>query len=102
MNETLHIASLILYVRPSHMVPFEDWLQRETPLEIHAREALGKLVVVLEAHSYRKIDDVMQSLYRQQAVLDAVLVYHEEMRSAEAEEILDRDTNEQPVRLMDN
>lgn len=45
----LHVASLIVHVRPEKMLNLKDWLATAGQIEIHAESAQGKLVLVTES-----------------------------------------------------
>jgi nitrate reductase NapD len=72
----IHIASVIAHTRPEFSTKTRDWLNALPYAEVHA-EGQGKLVVVLETDSERKIHELLEGLSALPGALSAVLVYHE-------------------------
>lgn len=81
----LHIASLIAHVRPEKMQPLKDWLAGFSNIEIHAESAQGKLVLVTESDCEQAIVRILDELRGQKGVLNAALVYHEQIALDEVE-----------------
>ncbi|MFC3114119.1 chaperone NapD [Cellvibrio fontiphilus] len=75
----LHIASFIAHVRPEQMNELKHWLQACVHFEIHAEHALGKLVLVTESNNEQQIVQRLDELRAQAGVLNAALVYHEQI-----------------------
>src|SRR6187551_1017084 len=75
----LHIASLIAHVRPEKMPSLKHWLAGFTHIEIHAESAQGKLVLVTESDDEQEILQILDNLRAQEGVLNAALVYHEQI-----------------------
>jgi|GEM_PF-602838 len=75
----LHIASLIAHVRPEKMLPLKHWLTAFNHIEIHAESAQGKLVLVTESDDEQEILRILDDLRAQDGVLNAALVYHEQI-----------------------
>lgn len=77
----VHIASLVIHVRPSHLPAFQHWLQTSPDpavgVELHAASEQGKLVVVVEAGDEKRILTLMDVIREQPGVLNTALVYHE-------------------------
>lgn len=71
----VHIASLVLQCRPAHRERVAAAAQRLPDVEIAAAEG-GKLVVVLEAASERRVLELTDALRDLPEVLDCQLVYH--------------------------
>jgi len=83
-NDELHIASLIVHVKPEHYEPLLASLNDDPTLEIHATDPAGKVVVVCEHRHHRAILDTVEQLEHSPGVLGCVLVYHEVMDASEA------------------
>lgn len=75
----LHIASFIAHVRPEKMAALKQWLITQGQFEIHAENAQGKLVLVTESHGEQAIVQMLDELRAQSGVLNAALVYHEQI-----------------------
>ncbi|MCE3253791.1 MAG: glutamate synthase [Cellvibrio sp.] len=75
----LHIASLIAHVRPEKMLPLKHWLAGFNNIEIHAESAQGKLVLVTESDDEQEIIRILDELRAHDGVLNAALVYHEQI-----------------------
>ncbi|MCR6652466.1 MAG: chaperone NapD [Cellvibrionaceae bacterium] len=72
----VHIASIIAHMQPEFSTKTRDWLNAQPYAEVHT-ERQGKLVVVLETESERKIHELLDDLAALPGALSAVLVYHE-------------------------
>lgn len=81
----LHIASFIAHVRPEQMQSLKHWLARQSSFEIHAENEQGKLVLVTESNNEQQILHLLDELRAQTGVLNAALVYHEQIALAELE-----------------
>ncbi len=77
MAEALHIASLLVHVRPELLGAVKANLRRLSGLELHQESPLGKLVVVLETEHERQILERIEQIGALPGVLNAALVYHE-------------------------
>ncbi len=77
LEADLHIASLVVHVRPDAMTGLRSWLLAIPGVEIHAEDARGKLVVVTESHRAATAPELLDTLREQPGVIDAALVYHE-------------------------
>lgn len=75
----LHIASLIAHVRPEKMAALKEWIAQAQHIEIHAESEQGKLVLVTESHAEQAIVQTLDELRAQPGVLNAALVYHEQI-----------------------
>ena len=85
MEDTLHIASLLVHCRPELLPAVKANLRRLPSLELHQESAAGKLVVVLEAEHESFILDALEQIQHLPGVLNAALIYHEELLSLEGE-----------------
>jgi periplasmic nitrate reductase NapD len=73
----LHVASLIVQARPERLSEVEAAIRTLPSAEISASDAIGKLVVTLEAASERPIARALDQINAMPGVLSATLVYHE-------------------------
>lgn len=76
-DTALHIASVVVQVRPDAMTQIKNWVEIFPGAEIHLEDVRGRLVVILEAESERQILDLLDGLNAQEGVFNAALVYHE-------------------------
>ena len=101
---TLHIASLIVHVRPQSIASVSQWFDRCPGLEIHLGSEEGKLVVVLETRDHFEINGTIETIKDQPGVLNVVMVYHEELTLNDADDELQQGVGacdaEQPVKIM--
>ena len=81
---SVHIASLIVRVRPERADAVASHIARMSGAEIHANED-GKIIVVLEAASERALADHMDALRQVPDVLMVSLVFHQMDADAEVE-----------------
>lgn len=88
MSNELHIASLIIHVRPSQMPALLDWLTVQPQLDVRASSEQGKVVAVTEREHQRDILEVIDAVEAQPGVLGCTMVYHEVMSLREAEQEL--------------
>lgn len=80
----LHVASLIAHVRPEQMSQLKGWITTSPhQIEIHAENLQGKLVLVTESDCEQAIVQILDELRAQTGVLNAALVYHEQIALAE-------------------
>jgi len=77
MDEPLHIASLLVHVRPELFAAVKANLRLLPGLELHQESPVGKLVVVLEAGHESQILQCIEQISNIPGVLNAALVYHE-------------------------
>jgi nitrate reductase NapD len=73
----LHIASVMAQVRPESMAAIKAWLDAQPGVEVHAENAQGKLVLVVETENERNILNLLDEFTAQPGALSAALVYHE-------------------------
>jgi len=73
----LHIASIVVHVRPDHFIDLKQWLLPQKGVEIHAENAQGKLVLVTETEQEQAILDLIDQIAVHPGTLNAALVYHE-------------------------
>ena len=71
----LHIASLLVHVRPEMVEPVHAAILAMPGTEIHA-EQQGKMVVTVEGPNEGFIADRMTAIHLLDGVLSAVLVFH--------------------------
>lgn len=76
-EKPLHIASIIVHVRPDNLVNLKHWLLLQTGVEIHAENTQGKLVLVTETEQERAILDLIDKIAARPGTLNTALVYHE-------------------------
>jgi nitrate reductase NapD len=81
----LHVASLIAHVRPEQLQSLKHWLAHFSNIEIHAESEQGKLVLVTESDGEQEILRILDELRAQTGVLNAALVYHEQIALEELE-----------------
>jgi nitrate reductase NapD len=74
---TLHIASVMAQTRPDAMAAIKAWLATLPGVEIHAENAQGKLVLVVETENERNILKLLDEFAAQPGAISAALVYHE-------------------------
>lgn len=72
-----HIASVMAQVRPGCMAAVKAWLAAQPGVEVHAENAQGKLVLVVETENERSILNLLDEFAAQPGALSAALVYHE-------------------------
>lgn len=75
MNGSLHISSLVIQARPERLAEVREAISARGA-EIPASDPDGKLVVVLETDSERKITDFLNEVSVMPGVLSANLVFH--------------------------
>jgi nitrate reductase NapD len=76
-EETVHIASLLIHIRPELLDAVKTNLRQLDGLELHQESPQGKLVVVLETQHERHILDRIDQINSLPGVLNTALVYHE-------------------------
>lgn len=77
MDDTLHIASLVVLARPELFDAVKANLRLLDDVELHHESAAGKLVVVLEAAHESRILQRIEQINAIPGVLNAALIYHE-------------------------
>lgn len=77
MDNTLHIASLLVHCRPEFLDAVKANLTLLAGLELHQESPAGKIVVVLEAEHESRILDTINHIQQLPGVLNAALIYHE-------------------------
>lgn len=77
MDNTLHIASLLVHCRPELLDAVKANLALLAGLELHQESPAGKIVVVLEAEHESRILDTINHIQQLPGVLNAALIYHE-------------------------
>lgn len=77
MNNTLHIASLLVHCRPELFEAVKQNLALLPGVELHQESAAGKVVVVLETEHENQILDAINHIQQMPGVLNAALIYHE-------------------------
>lgn len=82
MDETLHIASLVVLARPELFDAVKANLRLLDNLELHHESTVGKLVVVLEANHEDQILQRIEQINNLPGVLNAALIYHEVLEPA--------------------
>lgn len=75
----LHVASFIAHVRPEKVSLLKEWLALTGRMEIHVENDQGKLVLVTESSHEQYIVQLLDELRAQPGVLNAALVYHEQI-----------------------
>lgn len=76
-NSSIHIASLIVHVRPGHLPDISHWLESQPGVEIHSQSPQGKLAVVMECDHEQAVLKLIDTLTEMAGVLNAALIYHE-------------------------
>lgn len=77
MDDTVHIASLVVLARPELLDAVKANLRLLDGLELHQQSAAGKLVVVLETTDEQQILQRIDLINNLPGVLNAALIYHE-------------------------
>lgn len=77
MEDTLHIASLVVLARPELFGAVKANLSLLDDVELHQQSPAGKLVVVLEATHESQILQRIEQINNIPGVLNAALIYHE-------------------------
>ena len=105
--ESVHIASLLVHVRPQSLVSVSQWFAEQSELEIHLADETGKLVVIIETRDHHQINPLIEAIKDQQGVLNVVMVYHEELSLADIDDELAEEASEsgerdaaQPVKIV--
>jgi nitrate reductase NapD len=77
MDDTLHIASLLVHCHPEQLAAVRANLACIPGLELHQSSPAGKQVVVLEARDEHTVLECLHSIQQLPGVLGAALIYHE-------------------------
>jgi len=77
MDETLHIASLVVLARPELFEAVKANLRLLNGVELHQESVAGKLVVVLETTHEDQILQRIDQINNLPGVLNAALIYHQ-------------------------
>jgi periplasmic nitrate reductase NapD len=72
----LHVASLVVRCRPERIAPIKRAITALPGAEIPAENAVGKLVVTLEAAGEQAIRHQLEAIAALPGVLAATLVFH--------------------------
>lgn len=101
---SLHIVSLIVHVRPQKLAVVSRWIDDRAELQIHLGNGDGKLVVVLETRDHFQVNETIETIKDQPGVLNVVMVYHEELALADADDVLveipEARSPEQPIKIV--
>lgn len=76
-NGEVHISSLVVLCRPEELETAVANIEAMPNTEVHATDATGKIIVVIESPSERKILDAVEDLEAISGVVSATLVYHQ-------------------------
>lgn len=74
-NKNWYVASLVLHVRPEHLVAVKTKIAEMPNTEIHVETDEGKLVVLVEADIERELVNKMETLERFEGVAAFSLIY---------------------------
>jgi nitrate reductase NapD len=75
-DNACHVSSIVVHAQPAALDAVAAAIAELPGAEIHARDAAGKLVVVLTAASERTISDNLQTINAIAGVFTASMVYH--------------------------
>lgn len=75
MQQEVHIAGIVVFVRPERMDAVSAHLRALPGSTIHAASADGKLIVTLETESTKRTLDYMDAMRALPGVADVALVY---------------------------
>jgi periplasmic nitrate reductase NapD len=90
-TEMLHIASVLVHVRPADHPAVARWLTDQPDCEVRAEDPAGKLVVVVESLREARLLELVDAVQQRRGVLGAALIYHQRLDAATAD-----DTQEVP------
>jgi len=76
MNAPVHIASLMVQCRPQALEALAERIAAEPDAEIAARDAAGKLIVLLETDNSQRIADLSHAFALLDGALGCSLVFH--------------------------
>ncbi|MEQ8603189.1 MAG: chaperone NapD [Marivibrio sp.] len=76
MTEPVHIASLMVQCRPEALDALAERIAAEPEAVIAARDAAGKLIVLLETESSQRIADLSHAFALLDGALGCSLVFH--------------------------
>lgn len=83
INE-LHVASMIVLVRPENLDVVRERVSQIEDVEIFAEDPSGKLILVAEAKTSRSLSALTTEVETTKGVMSASLVYHETLDAEEA------------------
>jgi nitrate reductase NapD len=75
-SDDIHIASLVIYVRPEHRLDTIAFLDNIPSCTIYQEENKAALVVVLEVCNEQNINTTIDDLNAREGILSVNLVYH--------------------------
>ena len=75
-SDDVHIASLIIYVRPEHRSDTLAFLNNIPSCTVYQEENRAALVVVLEVSDEKNINTTIDELNARTGILSVNLVYH--------------------------
>lgn len=77
MTQELHISSLLVRSNPDQMALVQDSILAMPGAEISQADPSGKIIVLFEADSDRKIGDALTKIQLLDGVASAALVFHQ-------------------------
>lgn len=77
MTQELHISSLLVRSNPDQMSVVQDTICAMPGAEISQTDPSGKIIVLFEADSDRKIGDALTEIQLLDGVASAALVFHQ-------------------------
>lgn len=77
MNEELHLVSLIIQVRPEHLITMNQEISAIEGAEVHCSDPKGKLVVTLEADTNKQLMEKITQVEHLNHLISTSLVYHQ-------------------------
>ncbi len=91
MYDTVHIASLIVQVRPDNMKQARKTISQLNNVEVHGEGEAGKLIVVLEEGNTKLLSQRITEIEQISGVVNVLLIYHqsEDIAALEATTIID-------------
>lgn len=90
--QSLHIASLLVHVRPHNLTSVSQWFTAQSELEIYLSDDAGKLVVIVETRDHYQINPLIEAIKDRPGVLNVAMVYHEELSIADIDDELVEET----------
>ncbi len=91
MYDTVHIASLIVQVRPDNMKQARKTISQLNNVEVHGEGGGGKHIVVLEEGNTKLLSQRITEIEQISGVVNVLLIYHqsEDIAALEATTIID-------------
>jgi len=77
MNAEYHIASFIVLTRPDTFAATCAFLATLPGTELHQHDAIGKIVITVEAESTAHISRITDAIHQQNGVLACNMVFHQ-------------------------